>query len=79
MKPVHYDSPVQPTIELEINGEPRRLPAPRNVEELVAYLGVASDRIAVEVNRRIVRRQAWNETPVHDRDRIEIVQFVGGG
>ena len=70
---------VQPTIELEINGERRRLPAPRSVQELVAYLGVPSDRVAVEVNRRIVRRQAWDETPVQDRDRIEIVQFVGGG
>jgi len=64
---------------LEINGEIQSLPSIKNIEELLQHLGLGHDRIAVEVNRRIVRRQEWERTPLNDRDRIEIVQFVGGG
>jgi len=49
------------------------------VQELMNHLGVAQDRIAVELNRRIIRRADWSATLLHDQDRIEIVQFVGGG
>ena len=70
---------VNQTLTLQINGESRVVPVLRNVQELVNHLGIAQDRIAVELNRRIIRRTDWNTTPLHDRDKIEIVQFVGGG
>lgn len=70
---------VNQTLTLQINGESRAMPVLRNVQELVNHLGIAQDRIAVELNRRIIRRADWNATPLHDQDRIEIVQFVGGG
>jgi len=37
------------------------------------------DRVAIELNREIVPREQWPETPLHDGDRLEIVHFVGGG
>jgi len=64
---------------LEINGELRPVPSVQNVGQLLAQLGIVPERVAVELNRRIVRRKDWSTTPVSDRDRIEIVQFVGGG
>jgi len=64
---------------LEINGELRPVPSVQNVRQLLAQLGIVPERVAVELNRRIVRRKDWSTTPVSDRDRIEIVQFVGGG
>jgi thiamine biosynthesis protein ThiS len=64
---------------LEINGEPRPVPLLANVGELILFLGVGQDSIAVEVNRRIVRRADWDVTPLGNKDRVEIVQFVGGG
>lgn len=66
-------------LTLEINGEARSVPAMQNVAELLGFLGLAQDRIAVELNRRILRRADWGGTAVADGDRIEIVQFVGGG
>ena len=72
-------STVQSLMMLEINGERRAVPPPANLQELLAHLGVEQTRVAVEVNRRIVRRAAWDSTPVSESDRIEIVQFVGGG
>jgi thiamine biosynthesis protein ThiS len=63
-----------------INGDPRTFdPPPANVAELVATLALGDVRIAVELNRRIVRRAVWGETPIAAGDTLEIVHFVGGG
>jgi thiamine biosynthesis protein ThiS len=67
------------TMTLEINGESREIPPVSNVRELLQLLGIAEARVAVELNRKIVRRGDWENTPVCDLDRVEIVQFVGGG
>jgi len=64
---------------LEINGDRRTVPAVENVRELLRYLELGEDRIAVELNRKIVLRKEWHKTSINDRDKIEIVQFVGGG
>ena len=64
---------------LQINGETRTVPPVSNVLELVEYLGIGQDRVAVEINRCIIKRQDWGRTALQERDQIEIVQFVGGG
>jgi sulfur carrier protein len=64
---------------LEINGEKRSVPVVETVRELIRHLEIGEDRIAVEVNRKIVLRGEWDKTSVKDQDKIEIVQFVGGG
>ncbi len=75
-----YHSPgVNLFMTLVINGESRTCPAVHNVRDLILHLGIGQDRVAVEVNGRIAKRNDWESTPVADRDRIEIVQFVGGG
>ena len=70
---------VQATMKLEINGEVREVPASANVRELLDNLGIKPDRIAVELNRAIVKRRDWDGTALKDLDKVEIVQFVGGG
>ena len=67
------------TITISINGETRSVPPVSNVGELLQFLGIAETRIALELNRKIIRRGEWDSTPVADRDQVEIVQFVGGG
>lgn len=64
---------------LEINGEKRSVPPLDNLGELISFLGVGEDRIAVEVNHRLIRRVRWSATKLADQDKVEIVQFVGGG
>ncbi len=64
---------------LYINGESRDVPRAANVRELLEILGITQERIAVEINRRIVARSEWDKAPVCDGDRVEIVHFVGGG
>lgn len=74
-----YDVRFMNTITLEINGRTRQVPPVANVSELLLALGIEGTQVAVELNRRIVRRAEWDATPIADRDRVEIVQFVGGG
>ncbi len=67
-------------VQVQINGEPREFSdTTLRLSELVERLSLAPQRIAVEVNRQIVRRLDWEQTEVHDGDRVEIVHFVGGG
>ena len=65
-------------MNLVINGEPQTSP-PATLSALVEHLGMKADRVAVELNREIVPRDQWPHTELHDGDRLEIVQFVGGG
>jgi sulfur carrier protein len=64
---------------LEINGETRTISPVSNVQELLLLLGIDGIHVAVEVNRKIVRRKEWDNTRLSNMDRVEIVQFVGGG
>jgi sulfur carrier protein len=66
-------------MRIEINGEMRTFSAVSNVTELLRTLGILDKQVAVELNRKIIRRSEWESTPMSDMDRIEIVQFVGGG
>ena len=50
-----------------------------SLAELIAQLELPVARIAVELNREVVRRSDWSGTMLHEEDRIEIVHFVGGG
>ncbi len=66
-------------MRLLINGEERDFSAPLSLMALVERLGLKADRVAVELNRDIVSRDRWPSTELNDGDRLEIVQFVGGG
>jgi len=66
-------------IEIQINGEPRELSHQVNLSDLVEELSLVPERVAIELNRHVVRRGEWPQTIVADGDRIEIVHFVGGG
>jgi thiazole synthase len=63
---------------LTINGE-TEVRSAETLAALVEQLGMKPDRVAIELNREIVSRDRWPQTPLHDGDRLEIVHFVGGG
>jgi thiamine biosynthesis protein ThiS len=66
-------------MKLVINGEERSFDDGLTLAALVEQLGVKADRIAVELNRDIVRRDDWAGTTLRNGDRLEVVHFVGGG
>jgi sulfur carrier protein len=65
-------------MRITINGEERETAA-QGVAALIAELGLDPRKVAVERNLEIVPRSRHSETSLSDGDRIEIVQFVGGG
>ena len=66
-------------MKLRINGEERSFGQLASLDALIEQLGMKADRVAVELNREIVARARWAETPVREGDHLEIVHFVGGG
>jgi thiamine biosynthesis protein ThiS len=66
-------------IQIVVNGQVRAATSGQNLIQLLECLGVEPDRVAVELNRSIVRRQEWDKTEIGDGATLEIVQFVGGG
>ena len=61
-----------------VNGEPREVET-STLADLITELDLPVARIAIELNREVVRRSDWGSTILKDEDRIEIVHFVGGG
>jgi sulfur carrier protein len=69
-------------LNLVVNGQPRTLDglgSPAPLVSVLERLELRPDRIAVELNGEIAPRTRWSELTVLDRDRIEVVHFVGGG
>ena len=62
-----------------VNSEARELSSPLSLADLITQLDLPPSRIAVELNRAVVRRNDWSTTELNEDDRIEIVHFVGGG
>ncbi len=66
-------------IAVTVNGETRNLPAGLTLAGLLTHLGLDPRKVAVERNLEIAPRSAYDEISIADGDRLEIVQFVGGG
>jgi thiamine biosynthesis protein ThiS len=66
-------------VNITVNGEQVALAEPIHIVELLNRLSLNPERLAVEVNKRIVRRSEWNSTILVEGDKVEIVHFVGGG
>lgn len=64
---------------LHVNGEARTFDGTFTVAELLEELAIRAPAVAVEVNRAIVPRSAYETRELADGDRVEIVTFVGGG
>lgn len=66
-------------MNLMLNGEPAEAPDAVTVAAFLEQLGLPLKGVAVERNREIVPKSMYRATRLAEGDRIEIVQFVGGG
>jgi thiamine biosynthesis protein ThiS len=66
-------------ITIILNGDPYELAGPVTVSELLLRLDIDARRVAVEHNLAVLKRAQFDQTEVGEGDRIEIVNFVGGG
>lgn len=66
-------------VKVFINGETKEITKQVNLLELLKEFSLPQERIAIELNKEVVRKKDWETITVNDADKIEIVHFVGGG
>ena len=66
-------------MKITVNGEDRHFDEPQSIAGLLADLGIAGGKVAIERNLEIVPKSAYETIELSDGDRIEIVHFIGGG
>ena len=64
---------------IQLNGEKKNIPDGLTVASLLLHLDIKPERVAVEINEEIVRKATYADVAVKDGDRVEVVQFMGGG
>jgi thiamine biosynthesis protein ThiS len=62
-----------------LNGDDTQVREGTVVADLIGLLGLKPERLAIEVNRRVIRRAEWASTALAEGDKVEVVHFVGGG
>ncbi len=66
-------------MELVVNGEPLEFAHSITIKELIASLNIEGKVMATAVNMHIVKEQDWDTYEPKDGDKIEMLDFVGGG
>ena len=66
-------------MKVYLNGESREVPDGLNLEQLLQHFSLPSQRVAIELNKDVVRRGDWTTVNVSESDKIEVIHFVGGG
>jgi thiamine biosynthesis protein ThiS len=66
-------------MRIQLNGKDHELPGSISLAVFVEQLGLDRRKVAVERNLEIVPRSAYGATALQEGDRLEIVNFVGGG
>lgn len=63
---------------VSLNGSPHPTTA-ANVALLVAELSLVPETLLIEHNGIALHRSEWNETPLHEGDRLEFLRVAAGG
>ncbi len=70
---------VESTIQIHVNGQARTWRSGPTVADLLQDLDIRTERVAVELNLEILDRATFDQRPLKDGDRVEILGFIGGG
>ena len=66
-------------MEITLHGEKHTLIEASNVLDMLQSLAIDPEKVAVEMDRQIIRPPQWDSTTIRAGAVIEIVHFVGGG
>ena len=65
--------------KIQLNGDPYELNNGTNLNELLNKLKIQKNKVAIEVNGEIVEKNKYPNLILNKGDKVEIVQFIGGG
>ncbi|MGV3042920.1 sulfur carrier protein ThiS [Staphylococcus rostri] len=66
-------------MEIHVNGERQQFESETTIQDVLDHFGIEAKRMAVEHNETVVKRSAWATTYLRPDDRLELLEFVGGG
>ena len=69
----------QKKIQVFINGKKKEVCDNNNLISLLNFLEIDENGIAIEINLIVIPRSQYKDTIIKNDDKIEIVQFIGGG
>ena len=66
-------------IKIQLNGNKHQLASPCNLKKLLKLLKKDNNKVAIELNGEVVNKKKYNKLFLKQNDKVEIVQFIGGG
>ncbi|MCS4486463.1 sulfur carrier protein ThiS [Staphylococcus americanisciuri] len=66
-------------IAIYVNGERQQFESETTIQDVLNHFGIEAKRMAVEHNEAVVKRSLWATTYLRPDDRLELLEFVGGG
>jgi thiamine biosynthesis protein ThiS len=64
---------------ITLNGEKKEVPDSITITALLEFLKIQHQRVAVELNMEIVKKEKFAATAIHEGDHLEVVSFMAGG
>ena len=64
---------------ITLNGEKKQMPDSITVLGLLEFLQIQHQRVAVELNTEIVKKDLYGTTAIKEGDSLEVVSFMAGG
>lgn len=66
-------------VNIVLNGERREIENQLTLDKLLEKFSLPKQRVAIELNKSVVRRGDWTATVINEGDAVEVIHFVGGG
>mgnify|MGYP000680822226 FL=1 len=66
-------------IKINLNGKTLSLNKGTSVYKVIKNIKLQPNKIAIELNRKIINKKKMNKIFLKNKDKIEIVHFIGGG
>ena len=69
----------QGNFSIQLNGEPYSIDGDARLMALIEKLNLRRGRVAIELNQSVIPKAEWASISLRPGDKVEIVNFVGGG
>jgi thiamine biosynthesis protein ThiS len=66
-------------IQIILNGKPHNIKEKTNIISLLETLSLSEKKVAIEINEEVIPRDNYDKKILSEKDRVEIVHFIGGG
>jgi len=66
-------------IQIILNGKPHNIKEKTNIISLLETLSLSEKKVAIEINEEVIPKDNYNKKILLEKDRVEIVHFIGGG